>query len=257
MKYAVLTTALTLGFICSAHAGPNPFLSQPEIDGMVRIPAGSFNFVKDAKTGRVLLVSDNARYLITGEFELRDTWHQNEAIRDPSRLEELSDRMELSMIPFDQMLWLDMNPPGADESKPQLTAFVDPNCPWCHKLFELMAEHPEYHARFVLVPLLGPDSVTKVKQLACAIAKGNRKGALKALVSRDFTTMPNAPDCTPSPALRANVITAQVMGVTGVPFVVNDKGKFKRGYPMELGDFMNERSSDVNVSTRPIEPKAP
>ncbi len=232
-------------FLPTLAIAANPLLSQPELESMVRLPAGSFNMVKDSKTGKTLLVSDNARYFIT-EFKLVDAWHNNAKITTPERLTELASKLQPSMIPFDQMLVVDMN--KSDAAKTSLTAFVDPNCHYCHQLWNNLKARTEVHTRFVILPLLGDDSETKTKRLSCAIQNSKSEDALQALLSDDYNKLPQAADCNTHDRLRANLITAQVMGVTGVPFLIASDGRFNKGLVPDVIAFANNTVPPPEVS---------
>lgn len=225
----------------------NPLMpTSPELDGMVRIPAGSFNMVRDSKTGKTLLVSDNARYFIT-DFKLIDGWHNNAKITTPEKLTELAARLQPSMIPYDQMLYLDLN--AAASTDPVLTAFVDPNCHYCHNLWTELQDKPKVHTRFVILPLLGDDSEAKVKRLSCAVQQKKEGDALQALLTGSYDKLPQSADCNTHDKLRANIITAQVMGVSGVPFLVAADGRFNKGLVPDVVAFVENKQPDSKTAS--------
>lgn len=252
MKSFALTALAIFAATASAETA-NPYLIQPNIESMVRVPIGGLNLVKDGTSGRLVLISDNARYVIT-DFTMRDMWNNNIKVESTETLTKFSDKLQRAMIPYDRMLYFTINADakGANKTKgkksvvslpsfaapkPILTAFVDPNCGYCRELFKMAAEKPEIETRFVIVPILGEDSEAKARQLSCAVSKGDVEKATKALVTHNYAGLPGKDDCKTFDTLRANLITANVMGIRGVPFMVAQDGTFTRGLVPDLVAF--------------------
>lgn len=264
MKLRSIITAALLAVAQPALTAPaqNPLLIQPNIESMVRVPAGGFNLVKDGSTGRLLLISDNARYVVT-DFVMRDMWHNNVKIDSTELLTKLADKVQRTMIPYDRMMVLTVNPPDAKAKpvktkagplapKPVLTAFVDPNCGYCRELFRMATETKEIEVRFMVIPILGDDSEAKARQLSCAVQKGDSAKALNALLTHNYGGLPAQDQCKTHDGLRANLITANVMGIRGVPFLVADDGTITKGLVPELVAFTTSKPTPSDEPTPQI-----
>ena len=187
------------------------------------------------KDGTRVLVSAEGRYVITGDFQITDAWHNGRAIDSTDDLLEFGSRIDFSMLPLDKLLTVSV---GRGPKK--FVAFVDPRCGYCHRLFVSAREMFETHTfTFVLVPVLGEQSRQIISQMNCAIQAGNEDAAVNALYSRNYAVLArdfSQPDCE-STAYKLNLFTAQLLGVTGVPFMINEAGVFQRGFTPQLTQF--------------------
>jgi thiol:disulfide interchange protein DsbC len=191
---------------------------------MQRLPVTGLQMV--AAGERVLFVSANGRYVFTGPAW--DLWHG-------ARLQSLDQGARLAERVDLKRLGLDPASLGAlDLGEGEVVAFLDPSCPHCR---ELLAELPklaaDYRFRLVPLPVLGPDSETAVARLGC-LAERDPAAAGAALLSGGIDALP-APEgsCGQASAQRA-LVTAQLLGIAGVPFLIAPDGRLHQGVPADL-----------------------
>jgi thiol:disulfide interchange protein DsbC len=196
------------------------------IRGMQRLPVAGVQMVEAGE--RVLFVSDNGRYVFTGPAW--DLWHgaKIETLEEGTRL---AARIDLKRLGLDPATLGALNlGSGASE----VLVFVDPRCPHCRRLLELLPALGErYRFRLVPLPVLGPDSETAVARLGC-LAEKDPVSAREALLAGNTDQLP-APEgpCGQAPAQRA-LVTAQLLGIAGVPYLIAPDGRLQQGVPANL-----------------------
>jgi thiol:disulfide interchange protein DsbC len=200
------------------------------IRGMQRLPVAGVQMVEAG--GRVLFVSDNGRYVFTGPAW--DLWHgaKLETLEAATRLASRIDLKRLGLDPA-ALGALDL---GNGEG--EVVVFVDPRCPHCRRLFDLLPMLAErYHFRLVPLPVLGPDSETAVVRLNC-LAERDPAAAREALLAGNADQLP-APEgtCGQAPAQRA-LVTAQLLGIAGVPYLIAPDGRLQQGVPANLDAWL-------------------
>lgn len=219
---SLLLPVLAATFTAAAN---DEHLRLPEVKSVAQIP-GTFNMIEDG-TGRVIIVSENTRYVFKS-FELIDTWHDNTKITTTQQMNQLSSRLQPSMIPLDMMLTVRLT---GDTSKPSLIAYVDPD-EESSKAFIREAISSRIPTHLVIVPFRGDNDSDKSRRLSCAVQAGQLHEAHAAVTTDDYKALSIA--CKEHQALRANVVTARTIGVTGTPFVVSADGRMFRGLPPDL-----------------------
>jgi thiol:disulfide interchange protein DsbC len=196
------------------------------IDGMRRLPVQGVQMVRAGE--RVLFVSANGRYVFTGPAW--DLWH-GAALDSLDTAGRLADRIDL------QRLRLDPKALGAfqlGKGEGEVVIFVDPRCPHCRDLMSRLPALAERY-RFLLVPLpvLGPDSEDAVARLGC-LATSDAAAARDALLNDKADELPApTPGCGQAPAQRA-LVTAQLLGIAGVPYLIAPDGRLWQGVPEDL-----------------------
>jgi thiol:disulfide interchange protein DsbC len=196
------------------------------ISGMQRLPVTGVQMVQAGE--RVLFVSANGRYVFTGPAW--DLWHgaKLETLDEAARLAERIDLKRLGLDPA-ALGALEL---GSGERG--VVVFVDPRCPHCRQLMkELPPLGERYRFRLVPLPVLGPDSEATVVRLDC-LAESKQAAAREALLGGTFDQIP-APDgtCGQAPVQRA-LVTAQLLGIAGVPYLIAPDGRLHQGVPEDL-----------------------
>jgi thiol:disulfide interchange protein DsbC len=183
---------------------------------------------------RVLFVSYNGRYVVTGPAW--DLWHE-------AKLTSLEEGARLAARVDLKRLGLDPKSLGAldlGSGKEDVLAFVDPRCTHCRGLLEKLPGLAE-HYRFQLVPLpvAGPDSETAVVRLDC-LTESDPDAARKALLAGDVAVLPEAAGtCGQAPAQRA-LVTARLLGIRGVPYLIAPDGRGDPGSASEVAWLVQE-----------------
>jgi thiol:disulfide interchange protein DsbC len=196
------------------------------IRGMQRLPVAGVQMVDAGE--RVLFVSDNGRYVFTGSAW--DLWHgaKLQTLEDGARLAARVDLKRLGLDPA-SLRAIDLG-----SGKEDVVAFVDPRCPHCRSLLEQLPGLAErYRFRLVPLPVLGRDSETAVVRLDC-LAESNPAAASEALLAGDVAALPEAAStCGQAPAHRA-LVTARLLGIRGVPYLIASDGRLQQGVPDDL-----------------------
>lgn len=225
-KLSAITLALALSSLVQAE--PESDVSPiGKIDGMVSLPVTGIKAVES--NGRIVFMSDSGRFVIDGT--LYDAWSKKsltslDAIREASNTLDLS-RLGLNMD--------DLNPLNLGEGKKKVVVFVDPRCPHCHELLkQALLLTKDYTFQILPVPVLGPDSERQVRQLGCA---RDKKAATAALLNGRIDNLEQDDACKLE-SMQRTLVTAQVLGIQGVPFMVASDGRISRGRPDDLAAWL-------------------
>jgi thiol:disulfide interchange protein DsbC len=94
-----------------------------------------------------------------------------------------------------------------------------------------------YRFRLVPLPVLGPDSETAVVRLAC-LAERHPSDARDALLAETVEGLPTPTGtCGQAPTQRA-LVTAQLLGLDGVPYLIAPDGRLHQGVPEDLETWL-------------------
>ena len=107
----------------------------------------------------------------------------------------------------------------------RMAVFVDPNCPYCKRFERDMATVKDVTVYTFLMPILGPDSNVKARDIWCAKdpAKTWRDWML------DGVAPPKAAGKCDDGALERNVAFGQKYRITGTPTIFFENGTRKPG----------------------------
>lgn len=203
----------------------------PKIDALVPLPIAGLKAV--VSNDELLYISDNGRYVLRGM--LYDAWDQK-PLKSLDDIRVSTTHINLAKMHIDTA---DFKPLAYGTGPAHVTVFVDPRCPWCAKLMQQMKAKPELARRYtfdlVPIPVLGTESQKLVRELGCA---RDRQAALESLMSESYDR-PLEPekDCSLAHVQKA-MVAAQLLGVTGVPFMIGHDGRVQRGMPQALGDWL-------------------
>ncbi|MBK1700209.1 hypothetical protein CKO22_04550 [Thiococcus pfennigii] len=200
------------------------------IRGTQRLPVAGVQMIEAG--GRVLFVSDNGRYVFTGPAW--DLWHgaKLETLADGARFAERIDLTRLKLDPA-TLGALDLG-----EGDEDVVVFVDPRCPHCRTLMAALAGLTDrYRFRLVPLPVLGPESESAVVQLNC-LAERDPEAAREALRTGRVAEWPEpASPCGQAQAQRA-LVTASLLGIRGVPYLIAPDGRLRQGAPADLEGWL-------------------
>jgi thiol:disulfide interchange protein DsbC len=177
------------------------------------------------------IFSEGGRFIFQGK--IYDSWQKK-------YITSLEDANASYEVPLEK---IGINPDflGAlrtSNNKPDLIAFVDPNCGACSKLYkEIEGLDDEVSISFVLTNLAGGDkSSERIKQLYCM---DDKQKALDSLLNNKEIDLPdmNNSDCDYS-RLFNNLTAVQVLGIRSLPTLVTSSGKKIEGVPRDLEAFL-------------------
>jgi thiol:disulfide interchange protein DsbC len=204
------------------------------IDAMRRLPADGFHVVESQ--GRLLLVSTNGHYVVTGG-RILDLWNQVE-VRSVADVDGTL-RLPLARMGIDAKA-LGGLIAGQESAKQRVTAFLDPGSAESRKLLPLLRElAPNYRLDLIFVPAQ-PQRAGISRALIC-----DRQAALAFFnEARAPAALPDSNSCGEKELERARV-TVHLLGITSLPFTVSPNGATVAGIPKNYAAFVtaNQESS--------------
>ena len=211
------------------------------IQSVVNLPINGMKAIL-ADDGTLMFVTDNGRYAFVGD--MIDIWQQ----KPLETIDEI--RNSVTTVPVKA---LGLKPDGLNvlqwgTGKERVSAFVDPQCGWCHALIEEVKKDKDLSERFTfdfyVVPALGDTSDSLARQLWCADATNEEKlnaftkggDAISALKQKQ-------PGQCVMGGYDQTLVTAQMLEVKGVPFLIAADGRYVAGKPQSVRSFLIPPSS--------------
>ncbi len=178
--------------------------------------------VAAVKNDKLAFVSDNGRFVFRGT--LYDTWSQKE-ITSLADADRAFSYIDLAKLRFQVD---DLAPFTYGTGPKEVVIFTDPQCPSCHQLVQDLKKVEGYTFKILELSAMGPESGKIVRSLHCA------KDKAEALAVALGETKPRVidqigDDCDTS-AIGKRIISAQMFGVKGVPFMIRNDCLVRHGY---------------------------
>lgn len=194
-----------------------------KIDEIVALPIKGVRAIQS--DGQIVFISDNGRFVISGQ--IYDVWGKK-PLSTMSEMRDVAERLHLKEMGMDVDK---LNTISFGHGPKDVVLFVDPRCSVCHKLIgEAKPLAEEYTFKIVVIPALGDESNRLAKALHCAKDKTN---ALDALLNNNLGSLPSKSPCDPA-QYDQTLMTAHLIGIQGVPFVVAPDGRVSNGRPNNL-----------------------
>lgn len=200
------------------------------VDKMARLPGTSLSMVQAGR--QRFLMSGNGRFVIVGG-KLVDVWN-NERISSFADLED-ADRINLRRM---RIRPADIGAHSFGSGAREAWMFFDPRCRDCFaSVAPLLAIDAAYTTHLVLLPFKGKASQEIITSLHCARETDGihdiiRRQAWESLPRVDLA------NCDPKPLQKA-LISAQLIGITDMPFLIAPDGRIHRGPLGDLNAFLN------------------
>lgn len=215
---------------------------RPSIKKIVNIEANQVRAIEKSD-GTIMYMIDNGRFALTGKMV--DVWNFK-PLNTIDDIDYAVHHINLDNMGFDAA---DFNSVSVGKGKKHVTIFVDPRCTWCHRLMDEIEAKPalkdEYTFDFIIIASLGPESQRLTQLLYCAKDKDPKK-KWEALKSgfKAIESLEQEEVCD-STVLRETDIKRYLMGIRGVPFVINHDGTFTKGMPRDLTAFLEGKDRRV------------
>lgn len=174
------------------------------------------------KNEKLAFVSDNGRFVFRGS--LYDTWSQKE-ITTLAEAERASNYIDLAKLRFRVD---DLAPFTFGTGSKEVVIFTDPLCPSCHQLVQDLKLVKGYTFKILELSAMGPDSGKIVRSLHCA--KDKSEALAVALGETKPRVVDQVGDDCDTSAIGKRIISAQMFGVKGVPFMIRNDGLVRHGY---------------------------
>ena len=165
----------------------------------------------EVRIGSNVLYSDaRGDYLIDGS--LLDTRNRRDLTQE--RIDQLT------AINFNDLPFKDALPVVYGKGTRKMVAFEDPNCPYCKRFDKEMTQVGDATVYTFVIPILGPDSVKKTRQIWCS---KDRVAAWSHWMI-DNVALAGTGECDVS-TVEANLALAQKLNVTATPTLFFASGK--------------------------------
>ncbi|EOV9070746.1 MULTISPECIES: thioredoxin fold domain-containing protein [Morganellaceae] len=176
--------------------------------------------------GNLQLLTSNGRFVIKGT--LYDTW----AKKDLTSFEEIQKFGSIIPVKNLNIKMDDLQSATWGKGPKQTIIFTDPFCVQCHEtLQQLNNLDPEKYTVHVLsVGVLNSNSQQRNFELYCA---KDRYRADRAIITGNNSVRFDQIENCDREALMKREITAQVFGVSMIPFIIRDDGTYNVGKPVE------------------------
>lgn len=174
------------------------------------------------KNEKLAFVSDNGRFVFRGS--LYDTWSRKE-ITTLAEAERASNYIDLAKLRFRVD---DLAPFTFGTGSKEVVIFTDPLCPSCHQLVQDLKQVKGYTFKILELSAMGPDSGKIVRSLHCA--KDKSEALAVALGETKPRVVDQVGDDCDTSAIGKRIISAQMFGVKGVPFMIRNDGLVRHGY---------------------------
>lgn len=210
-----------------------------EIQGSATLANPITTIIETRGSDTLMAISQNGRFMIRGP--VLDLW-TGETLTTIDGVNRARNTVNLANLDISDE---DIDPLYIGTGPKEASLFVDPLCPFCGQLFDRLTAEPayfeEYTFKVFVVPFLGEQSNRAVTAISCAT---DRADAIRALLESDerwmVRTANEIEECDPQPIMQ-RAIMAQMIGVTGVPFLIAPDGAIHRGVPEDLASFLGER----------------
>lgn len=197
------------------------------IEDIVKMPIKGIQAIQSK--GQIYFLSENGRFVFTGQMV--DIWQKKE-LNTITQIRDATERLNLTSLGLDVK---SLNTMVLGNGKHQVTVYVDPLCSICHKLIsDAKALTKEYTFNFIVVPAINDTSNVLAKKIFCAKDKSK---TLNAFTTNTIKNLEQVSNCNIS-GYDKTLVSAQIMGVEGVPFVIAPNGRFAKGYPAKMAEWL-------------------
>lgn len=193
-----------------------------------------------------MLIAHDGRFE-RGKPRSLDAFLKGEAQPEKAPAAPKKTHVDLKAVGFDLSK---LNHVSVGTGEKHVTAFVDPQCSWCHKLMAEIQNDPElmkaFTFDFVVISVLGDRSTALAEKFLCADETDQLK-KFKALSigGSAIDAMKAKASCDKS-ALAASEDMKKKIGIEGVPFVIAPDGRSVPGKPRDLRAFLGvKRTADA------------
>jgi len=223
IRYSMIVAAGLLGFMSVAQADEAAIRQSLEqnmpgvlVDHITPTPLDGLYEVRSGT--EVVYISADGKYLFAGNLiDLPARKNLTEAVRSEIRAEIIN-----ALDPNDMIVF-----PAKGERKHHITVMTDYTCPYCIRLHE---ELPDLNAagvevRYLLTPRHGEQSQVFQDSSKILCAKDRVKAIDEAMKNQQASSKACADDL-----VREHMRLAEMMGMTGTPFIITDSGVVIPGY---------------------------
>ena len=185
----------------------------PRIEGITKTPMPGLWEVR-INGSEILYTDDEGDHIIQGSL-----------IDTRTRTDLTEQRVnQLSAVAFKDLPFKDAFLISKGKATRQLAVFEDPNCGYCKRLHREFAKLENVNIHIFLLPVLGPDSMEKSRNVWCA------KDRSRVYVDWMLTNAPIPKASCDTAAIDRNVTLSRQLNIRGTPALVFADGTRVPGY---------------------------
>jgi thiol:disulfide interchange protein DsbC len=206
------------------------------IKAMERVPTQHLTVLQTDGVEALTVMTDNGRFVMVGK--LFDTWTMKE-LTSVDEVRAAASRVDFSAFKLNMD---ELAPFRIGNGPKRVQVFVDPRCPSCHELMSKMqalAKEGQYTFEILVVAALGRESERAARLVSCAADKDQAMTQL--LAGRVGSDLPQVAVCDMAP-IQKRLVTAQIVGVKGVPMTIAQDGRILRGDTNDLAGWLKGAS---------------
>lgn len=187
----------------------------PKIDEVSKSPVPGLYEVRFSGT-EILYTDEKGDFIIVGG-----------SLIDTKTVSNLTEQRiaRLTAVDFDQLPLADAIPIRQGNGSRKMAVFVDPNCGYCKRFERDLAAQKDVTIHTFLIPILGPDSQAKTRDIWCAKEPAR---AWRAWMLDGVAPPPAGPKCDVA-AIKRNLEFAQRVRINGTPAAFFADGTRKPG----------------------------
>lgn len=188
-------------------------LRVPRVDGIMHLPRLN---LYEARIGTdVIYIDPKGEHIFVGNIINTATGENLTKARTDQLAEAATPKVSFGELPFAQAFKI-----VKGNGKRQIAVFADPNCVYCKRFEQTLAQMPDLTVWVFLYPILGPDSVEKTQAIWCS--------ADRAKAWRDWMLNGTVPESAKAPCaapLDKMVGLGRSLKVDGTPTMVFANGR--------------------------------
>lgn len=231
MRKKLLGALMMAGMLSSSvQASSKLEITDPrsaKIEDIVKLPIKGVRAIQS--DGQIMFLSENGRFVFSGQ--IYDLWNRK-PLNTMTQMRDAAERIHFKSMGMDVDT---LNTVSMGNGNKEVVVFVDPLCAVCHKLMD-DAKHltDEYTFKLIVIPALGDESNRLAKNLYCAKDKSH---GLSALMNNTLGELSQKENCDIR-QYDQTLLTAHLIGIEGVPFIVSPDGRISKGRPTNLKSWL-------------------
>jgi thiol:disulfide interchange protein DsbC len=245
MKQIKVRAPLLAGIALSLLTLTPGAFAAPQAEEPIEIPIKGGLYMHETADGTPILVSGDGRFVMPGRFvdrendmnmitsldEARQAFGESPSVVAPSERRSPGAQMLKDVNPSEM---LSFTTGDQDGTKEEVIVWIDPFCPYCHRVMEMQSSLTDnYVFHNVVIPLLGPNSQRFVDVLACV----ERSEMGQAILNKNTSVQPTS-RCRSTEQTAAQRYATSA-GIQSVPMTVSASGRVQTGAFRSLEQFQS------------------
>jgi len=206
-----------------------------EADQSTLVSVGSIDYgvmTVAERAGHTYLISQDGRFVFDVASVL-DIW-TNQTVRDATAIARASKRIPLKNLNMNPS---ELNVIETGIGPTRVDIFIDPQCKFCalvKKQSRMLEQQYTFH--WYLLPIFEESKAT-VRMASCRVNDPNLVAAFRKDELESYLQQLEEQACD-SDRYDTTLILGDLIGVTGIPFIVAENGETHRGAPLDLKGWL-------------------